>query len=124
MNGTIEQAAFDSCVIIDFLSGSLTARSLFNRVQSKHLSVVSRAEILVGARTNEDVILLQDALTEFNHWPVTSDIADRAAKYRRDHKLKLPDAFILATADIRGIPLITRDSQLITMGKNIISYVV
>jgi predicted nucleic acid-binding protein len=113
---------FDSCVIIDMLRGSPVAKRWLELAPVRNISVITRSEILVAAMTAAENDSLQRVLKQFTSWPVTDQVADLAAKYRRDHSLKLPDAMILATADSYGWTLLTRDRKLLATGTNTIGY--
>jgi hypothetical protein len=39
------------------------------------------------------------------------DVAERAVMLRRTHRLKLPDAIVWASAQVRSMLLVTRDSK-------------
>lgn len=101
--------AFDSCILIDVLNNIGPARAVFDEVYPRRLSVIARAEVLVGAT---DERARSGALALFGlciSHDATVAIADRAADLRRQYRLKLPDALILATALEHGDTLITRD---------------
>ena len=53
----------------------------------------------------------RDFLNAFRLIELCSDVADRAVSIRQDHRLKLPDAIIWATALVHGRLLITRDTK-------------
>ncbi len=47
----------------------------------------------------------------FEQVGVDAAVADEAARIRRECKLKLPDAFIAATATLRGLPVVTANAR-------------
>lgn len=55
---------------------------------------------------------LTDLLQGMPRLPVTDDVLKRTIALRRAHKIKLPDALILATAQVHGLTLLTLDEKL------------
>ena len=51
------------------------------------------------------------ALSTFNIINISQDIAERSVALRQEYKLKLPDAIILATAQLHRLELITRNTK-------------
>lgn len=47
----------------------------------------------------------------FNIINISQDIAERSVALRQEYKLKLPDAIILATAQLHRLELITRNTK-------------
>jgi len=74
------------------------------------ISVISRAEILVGL---EDKIIgmARSLLGRYTLLIIHEDIADRAAELRKMYGWKLPDAFQAAMAIYNHIKLSTRDTK-------------
>ena len=105
----------DTTVLIDQLRGVASAGTALRRASQQghrlQCSVVSRTEVLRGARREElpQVGRLFDAL----EWlPVTSQVADLAgalgARYRATHGLlDLPDTVVAATALVAGADIWT-----------------
>jgi predicted nucleic acid-binding protein len=103
-------AVFDSVVLIDSLNGVEAARAKLRSFPDRAISVISRTEVLTGARTEADEINAGAALDSCMNIPVTENIANLAAQLRREFRLKTTDALIYATARILGVPLVTRDT--------------
>lgn len=107
--------AFDANILIDALAGYPPARSEIRRaVTGGARPWISRmAWIEVLSKGSEAVV--QDAmafLARFGLDEIDEEISRRAAALRRDRpRLKTPDAIILATAQIRGRVLITRNTK-------------
>ncbi len=99
---------FDSNIVIDFLSGNPAANLQIQQERERAISLVTWIEVMVGA-TNEREAETRTVLERFNILPITTDIAERAVHLRREHRLKLPDALILATAEVQDYLLLTRD---------------
>ena len=68
-------------------------------------------EVLVGARTQADEDVRRGFLAHFRIVPLTAPVADEAAKLRREHRLKLPDAIIWASAITENCLLVSRNTK-------------
>lgn len=76
-------------------------------------SAVSRMELLAfPGITPPEETLIQEKLAHFTYLPITSQIEDITIQLRRNHKIKLPDAIIAASALSVGAKLMTFDQQL------------
>jgi predicted nucleic acid-binding protein len=60
--------------------------------------------------------VLRAFLSNFPCLPVTREIAERAAVNRRQKKIKLPDAIILATAEAAKRQLVIRNGKDFAVG--------
>ena len=100
----------DTSILIDFLKGVAQARRELESYPNCAISVITRIEVLAGTsgegRRHAEAFLLL-----FTQIELTPGIAERAADIRRTMRLKLPDAVILATAQITGRVLITRNTR-------------
>ena len=107
--------AFDANIVIDALAGFPAARIEIERaIGLDSRPWISRmAWIEVLSKGNEAMV--QDALVFLSHFgldEIDDEISRRAAALRRERpRLKSPDAIILATAQIRGRVLITRNTK-------------
>ncbi|ODU20214.1 type II toxin-antitoxin system VapC family toxin [Sphingopyxis sp. SCN 67-31] len=105
--------AFDANIVIDALAGYPPARAEIQRAVS-HGSrpwISRMAWIEVLSKGHEAIVREATAfLSHFGLDEIDEEIAQRAAALRRDRpRLKSPDAIILATAQIRGRVLVTRN---------------
>jgi predicted nucleic acid-binding protein len=102
------KALFDTNVLIDFLNGVAEARKEMGLYQDKAISIVTWMDVLVGAAP-----LVQSAtrtfLDGFEIVGLDGPIADQALALRRQHRIKLPDAIIWASAQKTGSLLVTRN---------------
>jgi hypothetical protein len=102
----------DSVILIDHLNGIEKATRFIIKLDPLEtaISVITRAEILTGLAEDElpEVIQLLD---QYQLFIIDRSIADLAAKLRREHSWKLPDAFQAAIARHHKIKLITRNSK-------------
>ncbi len=71
---------------------------------------------MAGAATPDEDVLLKAFLANFQSLPITGALAERAALNRRQKRLKMPDAIILATAEVSGRTLVTRDGKAFPAG--------
>ncbi len=67
-------------------------------------------EVMAGTDT-ADHAATRAYLNSFRLIPISMPIAERAAILRKTTRLKLPDAIILATAQLEACTLITRNSR-------------
>lgn len=79
------------------------------------VSVITQIELLsFPAITSEDEARIRKMLEqEVEVVPLTAAIVERTISLRRAHRLKLPDAVIVATAMELGYELMTNDAQLV-----------
>ncbi len=102
----------DSVILINHLNGIEKATAFIESLNPDNtaISVITRAEILVGIdeEAEKEVIPLldQDQLLV-----IDKTISDLAAKLRRQHSWKLPDAFQAAIAVQNNIKLSTRNTK-------------
>lgn len=103
----------DTNVLIYYLSGRLTgnAASLISSGKVS-ISLISRIELLSypGADTNGQLILRNFANGLATHG-IDDSVVEMTIDIRKTSRLKLPDAFIAATAMVRGLSLITADRK-------------
>lgn len=104
-------AVSDSDVFIDWLQGRPEADVAFSRYQKVFLSRISWIEVLAGAKTVEREAAALDAMADFPLLELTEEISRATILLRRAGRLKLPDAAILATAQVFGLVLLTRNER-------------
>ena len=103
-------AIFDSNILIDYLNGIPEAKLELDLYPQKSISVMTWIEVMAGTDSSDER-QTRLALQVYQLLPMTSAVAERAFILRRDHRLKLPDAIILATAQTSGLLLVTRNSK-------------
>lgn len=101
---------FDTNVVLDYFKGLPEARKVLEAEHQPAMSAITYAEVLVGV-PKERFEEMKAALRKFTLIPVAKDISEQAAIIRRETRLKLPDAIILATAKVLGTLLVTRDKK-------------
>ena len=101
----------DTNILIDFLGGHREAQGLLASLNGAVISIVSWIEVLAGARSSEEEGMLKAFLDAWPIIPLDVDIAQRAAGIRREQRIKLPDAIVLATAQREHRKLVTRNTK-------------
>jgi predicted nucleic acid-binding protein len=106
---------FDANIIIDALAGFPPARTEIQRaVEYGSRAWISRMAWIEVLSKGSDAIV-KDALAFLDRFgldEIDDEISHRAAALRRERpRLKSPDAIILATAQIRGRVLVTRNTK-------------
>lgn len=104
-------AVFDTNILIDYLNGERAAFTELSRYQSKFISVITHIEVLVGASNVQEEVVIRSFLASFKLKQLTADIAELASKIRQDHRMKIPDAIIYATAREEECILVTRNTK-------------
>lgn len=103
-------ALFDTNILVDFLNGVPEARDELSRYDEQAISVISWIEVMVGASAEVEEPTRR-FLETFSVVPLRGDVAERAIALRRQHRIKFPDAVIWASADIRSMILVTRNTK-------------
>ena len=105
-------AQFDSDILIDALNGVEAARAEIRRAGRKSVSRVSWTEVM-SAADSSSVKAVEAFLGCFQIEEIGDAVARRAAALRAERKgLTLADAFVLATAQIGGRILVTRNIKI------------
>jgi predicted nucleic acid-binding protein len=100
---------FDTNILIDHLNGITKATQELKRSARPAISVITWIEVMTGASSPDEEAVLRAFLLNFECLPVSNQVAERAALIRRQKRLKMPDAIILATAEVAGQVLVTRN---------------
>jgi hypothetical protein len=108
----------DSVILIDALNGVPAAVRFIEKVgPSAAITPITRAEVLAGyeERSQGPVKALLDRLRWIDLDPAVSDLA---ARLRREHRFKLPDAFQAAAAVHHREKLATRNTKDFVPGRH------
>jgi len=73
------------------------------------ISVITKIEVLSYPFDNDEEILIQRFLNQFELLHLSDEIIDATIKLRRQRKVKTPDAIIAATALISKLCICTRN---------------
>ncbi len=99
---------FDSNIVIDWLNRQPKAKAELLRYKRHRISRIVWTEVLAGEEL-EDREAVQQVISAFEVVEIDARIALAAADIRHRTKMKLMDAYILATAQVNGAILITRN---------------
>lgn len=103
-------AVFDTNIVIDALNGVDEADKEYERYERVLISLVTWMEVMIGAEGDEAE--LRDFLeTHFEIMPLDTVTAENAVQLRREHRIKLPDAIVWATAKTHDALLVTRNTK-------------
>ncbi|MEP2103032.1 MAG: type II toxin-antitoxin system VapC family toxin [Parasphingorhabdus sp.] len=107
----MNEAVFDSNILFDALNDVGRANVELQRYDRRYISRLTWVEILTRALP-DDGDRAEDFLSYFNIIEVNEEIGRRAALLRSDRRrLKAMDAVILASAQLTGRILITRNTR-------------
>ena len=104
-------AVIDSNIIIDYLSGFLSAKKEMEFHRNPAVSIITWIEVLVGAKSKDEAHFARDYLAQFQTIGITDEVAEQSIALRKSHKLRLPDAIIWATALAQNTVLVTRNTK-------------
>lgn len=104
------KALFDTNLLIDYLQGLPQAKEELARYADGGISQITWMEVMVGATPDNDAATRR-FLSRFHLLPVDAGVAEAAVAMRRRHRMRLPDAIILATAQVHDRLLVTRNSK-------------
>jgi predicted nucleic acid-binding protein len=99
----------DTNILIDHLNGITKATREITRSKDAAISAITWIEVMTGAASTEEEAILRALLSNFRCLEITREVAERAAVIRRQKRIKMPDAIILATAEVGGRQLVTRN---------------
>ncbi|EIC0765747.1 type II toxin-antitoxin system VapC family toxin [Salmonella enterica subsp. enterica serovar Java] len=105
-------ALFDTNILIDLFSGRIEAKHALEAYPPQNaISLITWMEVMVGAKKYHQENRTCIALSAFNIIGVTQEIAERSVIVRQEYGMKLPDAIILATAQVHRCELVTRNTK-------------
>ena len=109
------RALFDTNILIDHLRGIQAAKDELGRYREKSISIVTWMEVLVGTAPAVQTVT-RNFLDSFAVITLDQGVAEQAVAIRRQHRIKLPDAIIWASAQVHGMLLVTRDLKGLPKG--------
>jgi predicted nucleic acid-binding protein len=106
---------FDSNILIYHLNDALPS-SVLNQVElwiteGAVISVMNRIEVLGYPQTADQLQQAMRLLAYFDEIPLHEPVVQRTITLRQQHRIRLPEALIAATALDLGFPLVTRNTQ-------------
>lgn len=110
------QVLLDTNVLIDYLCGQKEAITYLDALTEERLiSTITVAELYAGIRDGDERDRMDQFIMAFELVPIDSEVAIKGGLYRRDygpsHGTGLADAFIAASAEIRGATLVTKNER-------------
>lgn len=105
-------AVFDTNILIDLLNNHTSAAEAIEQgAVHRAISLISWMEVMVGARKYGQEAKTAAVMGAFEIIDISKDIAERSVLLRAEYGMKLPDAIILASAQVRNCSLITRNTK-------------
>ncbi|WP_231737780.1 type II toxin-antitoxin system VapC family toxin [Terracidiphilus gabretensis] len=104
------KAVLDTNILIDYLNGHPAAQQEFARYAHPAISVITWMEVMAGT-TPQTEQATRTFLSGFDLLGIDAVTAEQAVSLRRKHRIKLPDAIVWATAQVRQALLVTRNSR-------------
>ena len=106
----------DTNVVIDLVLGRLPAASaswldVRLAAQQVAISVVTRIELLGKLVPAPEFAFLQSFVENVQVLPLDESTIQHTIRLRQQHRVKLPDAIIAATALAHGLTLVTRNGS-------------
>ncbi len=102
----------DSNIIIYYLNGDNTVKGFVDRYKSiSAISIITYYEVLNYEFSKDEEKIVKDFLDDFETLNISKNIINRALKNRKDKKIKMADNFILSTAQVFGLSIITRNKK-------------
>jgi predicted nucleic acid-binding protein len=101
---------FDTNIVIDWLKRLTPAMAELGRYQDHRISRIVWTEVMAGEPL-ERRDRVRMALSHFETVEIDGRIAQAAADIRHRSRMKVMDAFILATAQVNGAILVTRNTK-------------
>lgn len=101
---------FDTNILIDWLKDRPEASHELSRYNRHRISRIVWTEVLAG-ETLERRDIIRQAIAPFEVVELDARIALAAADIRHRANMRLMDAYILATAQVNGSILITRNTK-------------
>lgn len=105
----------DTCFILGLINKNEKALQSFGNisVNTCFISVINRIELLGFAHANEqEEQSITFALSKIHCLRLSEDVENKTIELRKRHKIKLPDAIVLATSLVHDLELLTLDSKL------------
>jgi len=103
-------ALLDTNILIDYLGGIEAAREEIARYPKPFISPITWMEVMVGADEAEALVVGR-FLNRFPQIAMDAEVASTTVAIRREHRIRLPDAIIWASARHAGVLLVTRNHR-------------
>lgn len=102
----------DSNIIIYYLNGDENIRNFIEQNRSySAISLITYYEVLNYDFSKEEELVVKEFLKSFEILTVSKNIINQALQNRKFKKIKMADNFILATAQIFELEIVTRNGK-------------
>lgn len=105
----------DSNIIIDYLDNKIPAKGmeLVSEIvdATPNISVITKIEVLRFNTTDTAYKILDSFIGICYSLTINDAIVDKTIEICKQHKIKLPDAIIAATALVNNFTLVTRNTE-------------
>jgi predicted nucleic acid-binding protein len=109
----------DSNIIIYYLNGDNNIRSFIEQNSSvSAISIITYYEVLNYDFSADEESIVRDFLDGFEILSISKNIINKALTNRKVKKIKMADNFILATAQIFDLDIVTRNTKDFTSFTN------
>lgn len=105
------RALLDTNIVIDYLNGVPAAADTLKHWRQLLISRISWLEVMAGVVDTSAETPVRAFLGTLRLIELTPAVAEEALRVRRQLRLRLPDAIILATARVEDASLLTRDTK-------------
>ena len=114
----LSEGVFDTNILIDFLREVPGAQAELTGYTNCYISQITWIEVMAGIQPHEDA-KVRSFLSGFEVLSISERVIEEAVIVRREGRLKLPDAIILATAIAHNLILVTRNTRDFPTGPRI-----
>ncbi|MCL2830626.1 MAG: type II toxin-antitoxin system VapC family toxin [Betaproteobacteria bacterium] len=104
------KALFDTNILIDYLRGISEAERELSRYETRAISTITWMEVIAGADPDEEANI-RAWLRTFELVELDSAIAERAVTLRKEKRIRLPDAIVWASAQVKSLLLVSRNTK-------------
>ena len=105
----MKELLFDTNAVLYYL----TDNTIFSINAEFIISFITEIELLSYPFISEhEKNIIKKFLNSISIIDINQEIKEKTINFRKDYKLKIPDAIICATSNFLNIPLITDDRQL------------
>lgn len=105
----------DTCFILGFINNDTEVVKKFGEIDIDKccISIINRIELLgYQGLSQDDEIKIKAILDYLDFLPLTHKVENKTIELRKRHKIKLPDAIVLATTLMHHCQLLTLDNGL------------
>ena len=113
----------DSNIIIYYLNGDKKIGKFIDKYKLiSSISIITYYEVLNYNFTKDEEKIVRGFLDDFETLNISKNIINKALENRKDKKIKMADNFILATAQVFGLSIVTRNEKdFLSFDQNVIN---